>query len=60
MNDTEIIEKLLTLLHEKREEVNSEIESRRYDFIFDEWNEGISKGKKDILQEIQDFIDNIR
>ena len=60
MNDTEIIEKLLTLLHEKREEVNSEIESRRYDFTFNEWNEGILKGRKDTLQEIQDFIDNIR
>ena len=60
MNDTEIMEKLLTLLHEKREEVNSEIESRRYDFIFDEWNEGILKGRKDTLQEIQDFLDNIR
>ena len=60
MNDTEIMEKLLTLLHEKREEVNSEIENRRYDFIFDEWNEGILKGRKDTLQEIQDFIDNMR
>ena len=60
MNDTEIMEKLLTLLHEKRGEVNSEIESRRYDFIFDEWNEGIFKGRMDTLQEIQDFIDNIR
>ena len=60
MNDTEIIEKLLTLLHEKREEVNSEIESRRYNFTFDEWKEGILKGRKDTLQEIQDFIDNIR
>jgi hypothetical protein len=60
MNDTEIMEKLLTFLHEMRKEVNSEIESRRYDFIFDEWNEGILKGKMDSLQEIQAFIDNIR
>ena len=60
MNDTEIIEKLLTFLREQRDEVKSEIESRRYDFIFDEWNEGILKGKMDLLQEIQDFLDNIR
>lgn len=60
MNDTEIMEKLLTFLNEQREEVKSEIESRRYDFTFDEWNEGILKGKKDALQEIQDFLDNIR
>lgn len=60
MNDTEIMEKLLTFLHEQREEVKSEIEDHSYMFNFNEWNKGILKGRVDTLQEIQDFIDNIR
>lgn len=59
MNDTEIMEKLLTFLAQRRGEVNSEREEYRY-FNFDEWNVGILKGKMDALQEIQDFIDNLR
>jgi hypothetical protein len=60
MNDTEIMEKLLTHLAQRVGEVNSEIEEQRYIFDFNEWEMGNLSGKRDMIKEIQDFIDNIR
>ena len=60
MNDTEIMEKLLTHLAQRGKEIKSEMEENRYMFDFNEWETGNLKGKMDALQEIQDFIDDIR